>query len=325
MIQTTSPSSDAGGGPARRSQRRLAERGIDLREEGGDLVLLCVPDTAIADVAASIARGPWIAHVSGATPLAALDPHSRRFSVHPLQTSSRTRGAEQLDGAFAAVTAETDEAIADRPRELARAARPRSPSSSTTTPRALPRGRRRSRRTTSSRSTAPRRALRGRWCAAGGARPAHARTIENGFELTGPIARGDWGTVAAHVAALHDQHAQAGARLPRARRGDRTVRVASDDRRGASFRARRGDARSRARRWAPSTRATPRPPPPATSATLSSSAVRSTRRSSARRGPDRVPARRGSRPRQSPRGRGRPAFCPTASEIYPAGYRRGST
>ncbi len=28
------------------------------------------------------------------------------------------------------------------------------------------------------------------------------RTIENGFELTGPIARGDWATVAAHLEAL---------------------------------------------------------------------------------------------------------------------------
>jgi predicted short-subunit dehydrogenase-like oxidoreductase (DUF2520 family) len=28
------------------------------------------------------------------------------------------------------------------------------------------------------------------------------RTIENGFELTGPIARGDWATVDDHLAAL---------------------------------------------------------------------------------------------------------------------------
>jgi predicted short-subunit dehydrogenase-like oxidoreductase (DUF2520 family) len=28
------------------------------------------------------------------------------------------------------------------------------------------------------------------------------RTIENGFELTGPIARGDWETVESHVAAI---------------------------------------------------------------------------------------------------------------------------
>jgi predicted short-subunit dehydrogenase-like oxidoreductase (DUF2520 family) len=28
------------------------------------------------------------------------------------------------------------------------------------------------------------------------------RTIDNGFELTGPIARGDWQTVEAHVAEI---------------------------------------------------------------------------------------------------------------------------
>ena len=32
--------------------------------------------------------------------------------------------------------------------------------------------------------------------------PLMRRTIENGFELTGPIARGDWATVDAHVAAI---------------------------------------------------------------------------------------------------------------------------
>jgi predicted short-subunit dehydrogenase-like oxidoreductase (DUF2520 family) len=32
--------------------------------------------------------------------------------------------------------------------------------------------------------------------------PLMLRTIENGFELTGPIARGDWPTIDAHLAAL---------------------------------------------------------------------------------------------------------------------------
>src|SRR6266487_3537170 len=86
---------------------RLRERGIALRENG-QLRLLCVPDRAIAEVAQSIEPGPWIAHVSGGTPLAALDPHVRRFSVHPLQTLVQSRGPEQLDGAWGAVTAEDD-------------------------------------------------------------------------------------------------------------------------------------------------------------------------------------------------------------------------
>ena len=32
--------------------------------------------------------------------------------------------------------------------------------------------------------------------------PLMQRTIENGFELTGPIARGDWATVDLHLAAI---------------------------------------------------------------------------------------------------------------------------
>ena len=89
---------------------RLVQRGVELRDEGAELVLLCVPDRAIAAVAGSIEPGPWVAHVSGATPLAALEPHVRRFSVHPLQTFTLGRGPEQLDGAWAAVTGETEEA-----------------------------------------------------------------------------------------------------------------------------------------------------------------------------------------------------------------------
>src|SRR6185503_20537691 len=80
---------------------RLAERGLPVstgREPQGDadLVLLAVPDAAIAEVAQQVPIGPWLAHVSGATSLAALDPHTRRFSVHPLQTLTTDRGAEQL-------------------------------------------------------------------------------------------------------------------------------------------------------------------------------------------------------------------------------------
>ena len=44
------------------------------------------------------------------------------------------------------------------------------------------------------------------------------RTIENGFELTGPISRGDWATVEAHRAAIHDGAPGARAPLRDARR-----------------------------------------------------------------------------------------------------------
>ena len=111
---------------------RLVERGLDVtagRQPGPDaeLIVLCVPDSAIADVASNLVVGPWIAHVSGATRLAALDPHELRFSVHPLQTLTRDRGPEQLDGAWGAVSAESPEAMA-RARWLS-AARDRAPPS----------------------------------------------------------------------------------------------------------------------------------------------------------------------------------------------------
>ena len=89
---------------------RLRQRGLRLLEHDAELFVLCVPDRAIAEVARRIEPGPWICHVSGATPLAVLDPHARRFSVHPLQTLVTWRGPEQLDGAWAAVTAEASEA-----------------------------------------------------------------------------------------------------------------------------------------------------------------------------------------------------------------------
>jgi len=113
---------------------RLRERGTTVVDHGGELVLLCVPDTAIANVAREIDPGPWVGHVSGGSSLRVLDPHERRFSVHPLQTFTRRRGPEQLDGAFAAVTAESAaaaerafwlaETLGLRPFELADEARP---------------------------------------------------------------------------------------------------------------------------------------------------------------------------------------------------------
>src|SRR5712691_10957850 len=89
---------------------RLLERQIPVRNDHADLVLLCAPDSAIREVARALEPGPWVAHVSGATPLSALDPHTRRFGLHPLQTFTRRRGAEQLDGAWAAITAENQDA-----------------------------------------------------------------------------------------------------------------------------------------------------------------------------------------------------------------------
>jgi predicted short-subunit dehydrogenase-like oxidoreductase (DUF2520 family) len=179
---------------------RLSERAISAREPA-ELVLLCVPDEAIADVARTIELGPWLAHVSGATPLAALDPHRRRFGLHPLQTFTRARGAEQLDGAWAAVTSESDEArrvglwlaeaLGLRPFDLADDARPLYHAGAAI----------------ASNYLVTLHEVAAELFGAAGAPPEALvplmrRTIDNGFELTGPIERGDWATVEAHRRAI---------------------------------------------------------------------------------------------------------------------------
>jgi predicted short-subunit dehydrogenase-like oxidoreductase (DUF2520 family) len=188
---------------------RLVERGLDVtagRQPGPDaeLIVLCVPDSAIADVASNLVVGPWIAHVSGATRLAALDPHELRFSVHPLQTLTRDRGPEQLDGAWGAVSAESPEAmararwladtlglqpfeVADADRTLYHAAAVIGGNFLVTLHDVAAR--------LLSEVGAPEAAIV----------PLMTRTIENGFDLTGPIARGDWTTVDAHLAALEQR------------------------------------------------------------------------------------------------------------------------
>ena len=183
---------------------RLEERGVPLVERDAELTLLCVPDTAIRDVSQGQSLGHgWIAHVSGATPLSALDPHERRFSLHPLQTFARARGPEQLDGAWAAITAETEEAgvrgfelaemLGLKPFELADESRPLYHAGAAIASNYL---------------VTLHRVASDLFAAAGAPpealEPLMRRTIENGFELTGPIERGDWDTVEAHRRAIRD-------------------------------------------------------------------------------------------------------------------------
>jgi predicted short-subunit dehydrogenase-like oxidoreductase (DUF2520 family) len=180
---------------------RLAERGVEEREEA-DVILLCVPDTAIADVARGLAPGRgWIGHTSGATPLSALDPHQRRFGLHPLRSFTRSRGAEQLDGAPAAITAEAHEArevgfelarllglepfsLAEEDRALYHAGAAIASNYLVTLYRAAAE------------------IFREVGAPESGIASLMQSVIDNGFELTGPIARGDWETVDRHVAAL---------------------------------------------------------------------------------------------------------------------------
>jgi len=186
---------------------RLRERGVAVSSDAGDLALLCVPDGAIAGLARSIPLGPWVAHVSGATRLGALDPHLRRFSIHPLQAFTLARGPEQLDGVWAAVTAETDEAravatwlaetlgvtpfdLADDARTLYHAGAVFASNYVVTLQRAAT--------LLFDAANAPPQALE----------PLLRGTVENGFELTGPIARADWVTVEAHRAEIRERMPQ---------------------------------------------------------------------------------------------------------------------
>ena len=177
---------------------RLLERGVAVGEGDPDVVLLCVPDTAIADVSRCLTPGhAWVGHVSGATPLAALEPHERRFSLHPLQTFDRSGDPSQFDGAWAAITGDTGEALAVaralaetlglQPFELADDDRTLYHAGAVFASNYL--------------VTLQRAAVR-LGVPAAGLVPLMRGTIEHGFELTGPIARGDWATVEAHKQAI---------------------------------------------------------------------------------------------------------------------------
>jgi predicted short-subunit dehydrogenase-like oxidoreductase (DUF2520 family) len=178
--------------------------GRELEVGDADLILLCVPDRAVHEVAAAIPAGPWIAHTSGARTLDALDPHVRRFSIHPLQTVVRHRGPEQLDGAWAAVAGENEEALgaafrlADllrlRPFELDDEDRLVYHAAAVMAQGFL---------------------VALHWAAAelfeeAGAPPAALlplmqRTMDNDFELTGPITRGDFETIERHLEVIREQ------------------------------------------------------------------------------------------------------------------------
>jgi predicted short-subunit dehydrogenase-like oxidoreductase (DUF2520 family) len=183
---------------------RLEQRGVTMREHDAALFVICVPDDAVADIARSIEPGPWVAHVSGATALAALDPHVKRFGVHPLQTLVLWRGPEQLDGAWAAVTSETEEArsrgfwlasllgltpfdLRDEDRALYHCAAAFACGFLVTIHQIAV--------SLFAQVDAPPEALL----------PLMRRTIDNDFELTGPIARGDSKTIEAHVRALRER------------------------------------------------------------------------------------------------------------------------
>jgi predicted short-subunit dehydrogenase-like oxidoreductase (DUF2520 family) len=181
--------------------------GRELASSGADLVLLCVPDRAIADVARAIPPGPWMAHTSGVAQLATLEPHARRFSLHPLQTFQLGLGPEQFDGAYAALTTETPEALgvalelADllglRAFELADEDRPAYHAAATIAASFLVTLHDASADLIESTGAPPEAIV-----------PLMRRTVENGFAPTGPFVRGDSETIDAHLRAIRARRPQ---------------------------------------------------------------------------------------------------------------------
>lgn len=72
-----------------------------------DVVLLCVPESAIADLAASIPAGPIVGHCSASFPLDALAPHER-LQAHPLMPI--TKAGADFRGAVCATDGNTPRA-----------------------------------------------------------------------------------------------------------------------------------------------------------------------------------------------------------------------
>lgn len=85
-----------------------------------EITVIAVPDDLIADVTdlmaseGGFAPGAWVAHLSGATPLGAMDAAgragARRLGIHPLQTfPDPSAGLERIPGCVIAVAADDEE------------------------------------------------------------------------------------------------------------------------------------------------------------------------------------------------------------------------
>ncbi len=86
-------------------------RGFD--GTGAGVVLLCVPDAEIAAAAAALVprEGLLVGHCSGATGLGVLAPHER-FGLHPLMTVTGADGPDAFAGAGCATAGSSERALA---------------------------------------------------------------------------------------------------------------------------------------------------------------------------------------------------------------------
>ncbi|MDX6534924.1 MAG: hypothetical protein QOF68_2668 [Gaiellales bacterium] len=192
---------------ARLAGARLYGRGETADVTSCHLLLIATGDAAIEGVCRELAPqlrdDAGVVHFSGATSVHALDAaRGPKACVHPLQTVWPDRGADQLEGAFAAVTG--DHTVGDRlardlgmtPFPLADEAKPLYHAASAFASNYL---------VTLTHVAAGLLEQAGveRGLALRALHPLQERTLEvAGLPPTGPIARGDVGTVAAHLEAI---------------------------------------------------------------------------------------------------------------------------
>jgi predicted short-subunit dehydrogenase-like oxidoreductase (DUF2520 family) len=84
---------------------------ISVAAEGVDLLVIAVPDGAVAEVAGAVdpVDGTVVAHLAGSLGLAPLHGHPRRAVLHPLVAlPDATRGAERLVGAWFGLAVDGD-------------------------------------------------------------------------------------------------------------------------------------------------------------------------------------------------------------------------
>jgi predicted short-subunit dehydrogenase-like oxidoreductase (DUF2520 family) len=192
---------------AARLGARLLARGEDPDLGGCRLLLIATPDSEIAQVCRTLAPrlepGAGVVHFSGATSISALDAAAGpRACVHPLQTVWPDRGPDQLEGAHAAVTGDWElgaslaRALGMTPFALADEAKPAYHAASVFASNYVV-------TLTHAAVSLLERAGLGREAALEALRPLQHRTVDvAGSPPTGPIARGDAATVAAHLRAV---------------------------------------------------------------------------------------------------------------------------
>ncbi len=192
---------------ARLKGARLFGRDRPVELAGCRLLLIATPDAAIEPVcrelASSIGPGCAVVHFSGATSVHALDAApGPKACVHPLQTVWPDRGPHQLEGAYAAVTGDWDlgapfaRDLGMTPFPLADEAKPVYHAASAFASNYLV-------TLTAVATGLLERAGIDHDLALRALAPLQHRTVEvAGSAPTGPIARGDAGTVAAHLKAI---------------------------------------------------------------------------------------------------------------------------